>query len=101
MTHLLFSAALFLLQADGDADAAPPPVANHGSAILEMIQNSGPIALAVLGVLLIASIYSWAIILGKLGTFRKARGQSTRFLRAFRKAQRLQESATVSEQFKP
>ncbi len=99
MTYLLTLAALFL-QADADS-GAPPPVADHGSAIAEMLTNSGPVALTVLGILLLASLYSWAIILGKLGTFRKARSQSLRFLRAFRKAGRLQEIATVSEQFKP
>ncbi len=99
MTYFPALAAL-LLQADPDA-AAPPPVTDHGSALLEIFSNSGPIALAVLLTLLLLSLYSWAIILGKLGTFRKARAQSLRFLRAFRKAQRLQEIATVSEQFKP
>ncbi len=79
---------------------APPPV-NNGSAIVEMLQNSGPIAMTVLGVLLVASLFSWAIILGKWVSFRRARAQSRRFLRAFRKANRLQEIATVSEQFKP
>jgi biopolymer transport protein TolQ len=74
---------------------------NNGSAIWEMLQNSGPIAMAVLGVLLVASLFSWAIILGKWASFRRASGQSRRFLRAFRKANRLQEIATVSEQFKP
>ena len=100
MTHFLASAALFLFQADPDAVSAPPATA-PGSAVMEMLHNSGPVALTVLAVLLLSSLYSWAIILGKLGTFRRARAQSTRFLRAFRKAQRLQEIATVSEQFKP
>ena len=98
MTYFLLLAAVF--QSDPDA-GAPPPVAPHGSAITELITNSGPVALAVLGVLLLASLYSWAVIFGKIGTFAKARSQSTRFLRAFRKATRLQEIATVSEQFKP
>jgi biopolymer transport protein TolQ len=101
MTHFFFAAAVFLLQSDTDPSAAAPAAAAPGSAIGEMLHNSGPVALAVLGVLLVSSLYSWAIILGKLGTFRRARGQSARFLRAFRKAQRLQEIATVSEQFKP
>jgi biopolymer transport protein TolQ len=101
MTHFLFAAAVFLLQSDTDPSAAGPPAAAPGSAIGEMLHNSGPVALTVLGVLLVSSLYSWAIILAKLGTFRRARGQSTRFLRAFRKAQRLQEIATVSEQVKP
>jgi len=66
-----------------------------------MVKNSGPVALTVLGVLLFGSLFSWAIILGKWGAFRRARTQSKRFLRAFRKASRLGEVATVSEQFKP
>jgi biopolymer transport protein TolQ len=90
--------ALLLFQ-DSNPTAAPP--VNNGSAVLEMLQNSGPIAMAVLAVLLIASLFSWAIILGKWASFRRARAQSKRFLRAFRKASRLQEIATVSEQFKP
>lgn len=99
MTHFFLAVSLFLLQTDPDAAAAPPT--NNGSAILEMLQNSGPIAIAVLAILLIASLWSWAIILGKWGSFRRADTQSKRFLRAFRKANRLQEIATVSEQFKP
>jgi len=91
-------AALLLFQ---DTNAVPPPPVNNGSAVLEMLQNSGPIAMTVLGVLLVASLFSWAIILGKWASFRRARAQSRRFLRAFRKANRLQEIATVSEQFKP
>ena len=99
MTPLFAFAVLFLFQSDADAGAAP--VTNNGSAVLEMLRNSGPIALTVLGILLIASLWSWAIILGKMGGFRRAATQSRRFLRAFRKATRLQEIATVSEQFKP
>lgn len=100
MTHFFFALAFIFFQADPDA-AAAPPAPPSGSAILEMLQNSGPVALTVLGLLLIGSLYSWAIILGKLGAFKRARTQSARFLRAFRKATRLQEIAAVSEQFKP
>ena len=66
-----------------------------------MVRNSGPIAISVLVLLLFASLYSWAIILGKASLFHRARMQSQRFLRAFRKSTRLQEIAAVSEQFKP
>jgi biopolymer transport protein TolQ len=100
MTHPFFVLAFFFFQTDPDA-AAAPPAPPSGSAIWEMLQNSGPVAFAVLGLLLIASLYSWAIIFGKLGSFKRARTQSNRFLRAFRKASRLQEIAAVSEQFKP
>src|SRR5262249_47799770 len=44
---------------------------------------------------------SWAIILTKWTLLRRARTQSGRFVRAFRKAQRLQDIAAVADQFKP
>jgi biopolymer transport protein TolQ len=46
-------------------------------------------------------VWSWAIIFSKNSALKKANVQSRRFLRAFRKAGRLQEIAAVSEQFKP
>jgi biopolymer transport protein TolQ len=98
MTHLIPAIALLFFQ---DASASAPPPVNNGSAIVEMLRNSGSVAMTVLGVLLVGSLFSWAIILGKWFAFRRARSQSRRFLRAFRKATRLQEIATVSEQFKP
>ena len=47
------------------------------------------------------SVISWAIILSKWSLVRRARVQSGRFVRAFRKAQRLQDVSAVAEQFKP
>jgi len=79
---------------------APPPVSNT-PAIVEMVKNSGPIADTVLVILLIASLYSWSIILSKWSGFRRAQKQSARFLRAFRKATSLREIASVSDQFRP
>jgi biopolymer transport protein TolQ len=100
MTHLLFALATVVFQADtGSPLPAPEPAS--GSAILEMLRNSGPVALIVLGVLLVCSVWSWAVILGKWGSFRRAAAQSRRFLRAFRKATRLQEIANVSENYRP
>src|ERR1700743_566217 len=92
--------ALFFLKAD---DAAAPAVhtSNGFGAVVDMVRNSGPVAIAVLILLLIGSLYSWAVILGKASLFRRARAQSRRFMRAFRKAGRLQEISAVSEQFKP
>jgi len=89
---------LHLLQED---PTAAPPVAANGSALAEMIHNSGPVAFAVLLLLLIASIYSWAIMFSKWSRFRKAQVQGQRFVRAFRKSSRLSEIATVADQFKP
>jgi biopolymer transport protein TolQ len=88
-----------LLLQDDATPAAPVPAA--GKAVLEMVQNSGPVALAVLVILLIASIFSWSIILSKARRFSRARKQSQGFLRAFRKSGRLSEIAAVAEQFQP
>ena len=60
----------------------------------------GPIAMGVLIVLLISSLYSWTIILGKIGTFKRVTDQSRRFIRSFRKASRLQEISTLAADFK-
>lgn len=92
---------VFLLQAQDatQSGAASPPVS--GSALVDLGHNLGPIAIAVLIILLIGSLQSWAIILGKWSSFRRLNTQSRRFLRAFQKAERLQDVAAVSEQFKP
>jgi biopolymer transport protein TolQ len=67
---------------------------------MEMLSNIGPIALGVLLLLLISSLYSWTVIFGKISTFRKATGESRNFIRAFRKATRLQEVAAFAENYK-
>ena len=72
-----------------------------GGEIVNLVWDSGPIAKLVLVILLVFSIFSWAIIVSKWASFRRANTQSARFVRAFRKAQRLQDIATVAEQFKP
>ena len=72
-----------------------------GGEIVTLIRQTGAVAQAVLLILLIFSIVSWAIILSKWASLRRSRTQSGRFLRAFRKAHRLQDVAAVSEQFKP
>ncbi len=72
-----------------------------GGEIVNLIRNTGVVAQVVLFILLMFSILSWSVILTKWGAIKRARAQSGRFLRAFRKAQRLQDVAAVSEQFKP
>lgn len=72
-----------------------------GGEIISLIRETGLVAQVVLVILLIFSVLSWAIILSKWASLRRARVQSARFLRAFRKAQRLQDVAAVSEQFNP
>ncbi len=61
-----------------------------------MFTKSGPVAVAVLAVLLFASLYSWTAILGKMSSFRKATKESRRFIQGFRKATRLQEISLLA-----
>jgi biopolymer transport protein TolQ len=72
-----------------------------GGEIVDLVQETGVVAKAVLLLLLVFSVVSWAIILSKWRLLRRARVQSGRFVRAFRKAQRLQDVAAVAEQFRP
>jgi biopolymer transport protein TolQ len=72
-----------------------------GGEISGLIETSGLVAKAVLVILLIFSLGSWVIIFSKWGLFRRARTQSNRFIRMFRKSERLNEVAAVVEQFKP
>ena len=95
MTALL---ALFL---QDDSPITAPVTGGTLSGIWEMVRNSGPIAFCVLIILLLASVFSWSIILSKWAGFGRAQSQSTRFLRAFRKSGRLSEIASVSDQFRP
>jgi len=77
------------------------PAVFIGGEIVEMLSNTGAVAKLVLLALLAFSLISWAIILTKWSLLRRARMQSGRFVRAFRKAQRLQDMAAVVDQFKP
>jgi len=72
-----------------------------GGEISDLVWETGPVAKVVLAILLLFSVFSWAIIVQKYGLLNRARTQSGRFMRAFRKANRLQDMAAVSEQFKP
>jgi biopolymer transport protein TolQ len=94
-----FALAILLFQDDSAAPSVP--VGSPGTALVEMVRNSGPVALGVLVILLLASIFSWAIMLSKWRRFTRARKQSQGFLRAFRKSGRLSEIAAVADQFQP
>jgi biopolymer transport protein TolQ len=72
-----------------------------GEEIVNLVANSGLVAKVVLLILLAFSVFSWAIMITKWSAIGRARAQSGRFLRAFRKANRLRDLAPVVEQFKP
>jgi biopolymer transport protein TolQ len=99
MTHTLIFALAFMLQEPDSTTAIP--AAAHSSAIGDIIAHTGPVAIAVLILLAVLSIFSWTIMIAKYRSFGTARTQSARFLRAFRKSGRLSEIAAVAEQFQP
>jgi len=72
-----------------------------GGDIVDLVRETGPVAQAVLLVLLVFSLISWAIILSKWSVLRRSKVQSGRFVRAFRRANRMQDVNAVSEQFRP
>lgn len=67
---------------------------------LELIETSGSIPIAVVGLLALASLFSWTVILNKWVMLRGAENANRKFLRAFRKATRLDAVAAASEQFR-
>jgi len=66
----------------------------------ELVKSSEPVPLAVMGLLLMFSLLSWTIIFSKMVQFRRAKNSNLQFLRAFRKATRLDAVAAASEQFR-
>ena len=103
MTLVAASLAVLFFQDAADPGAAPvaPVAANHSSALADMLHNSGPVAITVLVLLLVMSVFSWAIMITKWRSFKRAEEQNRRFLRAFRKSGRLSEIAAVADQFRP
>ncbi len=69
--------------------------------VWDMVRGAQPLPKAVLLLLLIFSIVSWAIIFLKWMAFSRARTANVRFLRAFRKSASLDAVAVVAEQFRP
>ena len=77
--------AAFLLQSD----------------LVQMVQEAGPAGWVVLVILIVFSIFSWAVIFSKFSSLSGARRTNWRFLRAFRKATTLEAVVAASEQFRP
>lgn len=98
----IFTAAAFFLflQTDSQSPAPGGSIAHGVNALMEMFGSIGGVAIGVLVVLLISSLYSWMVIFGKWGSLKRATNESRRFLRAFRKASRLQEIAAITDDHK-
>jgi biopolymer transport protein TolQ len=58
------------------------------SGILELVWAAGPVAKVVLGVLLLFSIVSWALIVEKWWQLRRVRRQTLAFVKVFREGRR-------------
>jgi biopolymer transport protein TolQ len=69
--------------------------------LLEMVQRTDALEMAVVGILICFSLFSWTVIFAKWSALRSARQTNTRFLRAFRKANGLEAVVVASEQFRP
>jgi biopolymer transport protein TolQ len=98
----IFTAAslVFLLQNEAPAAPLEGGIAHDMSGLMKLMSDIGPIAMGVLIILLIASLYSWTVILSKWASFRRATTASRRFIRTFRKAGRLQEIAAITGDYK-
>ncbi|NTU93491.1 MAG: protein TolQ [Chlorobiaceae bacterium] len=73
---------------------------HSGTGILSMLTGSGPVVLAVLGLLLIFSILSWAIIAVKFGAVSKSMKESQDFLDSFFEVQNVDRLFASSENFR-
>jgi biopolymer transport protein TolQ len=69
--------------------AAAAAAAGDGLDYLAIARNSGPVGIAVLGLLLGASAVSWAIIVKKYLQIRRAQDESVKFLETFWQSKRL------------
>jgi biopolymer transport protein TolQ len=96
---ILTAAFFYLLQSDsGAVPAAAPSGITGSSAIADLMGNIGTVAICVLVLLLISSLYSWTIIFGKASALKKATRESKRFIRAFRKASQLKEVSALAKE---
>lgn len=67
------------------------------SSLIELLLRASPIAKAVLILLLLFSIYSWAIIISKWLWLRRAEAASERFLKRFRSGAKLSDLYSDAE----
>lgn len=74
--------------------------AENGPGIFELFWSSGPMGKFVLGLLVLMSVVSWSIIVAKIAEFRRAGGQTRRFLEVFRRSQRFSEVNQAAERLR-
>lgn len=65
----------------------------------DLVSTKEPIPVAVMGFLLLFSLVSWTVIFSKWSFFRRARSANRKFLRAFRKTDKLDGIAAAGRQY--
>ena len=88
--HTLGSFVLALQVQDGAA-----PVTSGSRVLIDIVTKATVINQAVLAILIVISVASWAIILSKSLAYRKVAGQTSQFLEAFRKSSKFSEVQAV------
>lgn len=83
----------FALALSGLGQAAPGAALEHD--VVSLVARSGPVAKAVLVLLVLFSIVSWAITLFKFIEYRRARAHTSSFLEVFRKSSKFSEVQAV------
>ncbi len=69
------------------------------TSVIALLRHTGPVALAVLGMLLLFSVVSWALIFWKLWAFRKAHRESGQFLRLYQETKNLKAAFEEAKRF--
>jgi biopolymer transport protein TolQ len=72
----------------------PPTALQEGKSVLHLVFSSDPVVKVTLGILILFSIISWAIIFYKYNQVKKARHSAERFLKTFDQTTSLEELLT-------
>ena len=80
---------LWLQEAEGTGGASA--AGGTGRGLFDFFSQAGPVAKLILGLLVLLSLLSWAVVIGKLVQLSRADGQSARFLEAFHRSSRFSE----------
>lgn len=80
------------LQPEGSATSTQAATGD----VVGLVAQASPISLAVLAILLLFSVVSWAIIVSKLIAFKRIESQTAAFLDVFRRASKFSDVQSVS-----
>lgn len=69
---------------------------SSSTGLVHLFRQSGPMALVVLGLLVVFSLTSWTIMIGKFFQFRRAAEHTRRFLEIFRNSKRFSEVSAAT-----